>query len=137
MNAFYFLFILQIPLYCSTELLVGPYKMAYIAAHQRLLRCRDTLLSLVYCGSCTVAKAAKYIAATVHEPQHMRDNPARVLQLVYCGSLNRRGRACWGCRSLPWWVEFSLPQGRNISPFITSRLWVNILLLLYSRFFIV
>ena len=60
----------------TSKLVSGPYKRAYIAVHQCLLQRRhstqDTLLSLVYCGSCTVAKAAKYIADAVHEPQYMR-----------------------------------------------------------------
>ena len=55
----------------------GPCKRAYIEANQRLLRrlrsTLDTLLTLVYCGSCTAAKAAKYIAAAVNEPQYTRD----------------------------------------------------------------
>ena len=44
---------------------------------------------------------------------------------MYCSSCKRRGRACCGCRSLPAWVEFSLPQHRNSSPLIPSHKLVN------------
>ena len=42
------------------------------------------------------------------------NDPSRGLLLVHCG-----------CRSLPGWVDFSLPQRRNISPFIPSPLKVG------------
>ena len=44
--------------------------------------------SLIYCGSCTAAKAAISLAAAVHEPQYSRDSfSLHVLQhLVYCSA---------------------------------------------------
>ena len=42
------------------------------------------------------------------------NDPSCGLLLVHCG-----------CRSLPGWVDFSLPQRRNISPFIPSPLKVG------------
>ena len=78
-----------------------PYKRAYIAALQCLLRHRHNPR-----------------AAAIHKMD-------RGLQLVDCGSylqkLLKQSMIC-SCGSLPEWVDFSLPQRRNISPFIPSPL---------------
>ena len=54
-----------------------------------------------------------------------------LVQLVGCGSwiaeaaIHEQIMDC-GCRSSPGWVEFSLPQCRNRSPFIPSQKNVKI-----------
>ena len=85
--------------------------------------------SLVYCGTlCTVAATVdklQYtrVAAAVHEPQYTSRSTQGIKQycvqlLVYCSAAVHKTLLCL---SLPWWVEFSLPQGRNWSPFIPSQ----------------
>ena len=77
-------------LYCSTST-----PNAALPQYTRRRITRDTLLSLVYCGSCTAAKATINIAAAVHELNYIL---ARVLPLVYCSSRSRAGCGAPACR---------------------------------------
>ena len=79
----------------------GPYKRAYIAAPQRLLQLAQ---------------------------RTSRNTRQTTFPLVYCRALRQPQctiSTCCGCHSLPEWVEFSLPQHHNISPFIPSRFFVS------------
>ena len=108
---------------------MGPYKRAYIAASQRLLRCRrNTRTAAMHEKECSLSCA---------------------LRLVHCGSRNARAElhdrlhssSCihesqfmiCAYRSLLGWVDFSLPQRRNISPFIPSPKYLLPPLKLYVK----
>ena len=100
-------------------LLLGPYKRTYIAAPQCLLRGRHNprdVIHLVDCGSSWIA------AAAMHQPQCTSLNPQDV-NYIPSRALGQLQCTICGCRSLPGWVEFSLPQYRNISTFIPSHFY--------------
>ena len=87
---------------------------------------RDGSFYLVDCGSWIAAATNLKLAATMHEPQCTRWN---VVHLVHCSSscaLQQPQCTICGCRSSPGWVEFSLPQRRNISFFIPSQNTVHL-----------
>ena len=93
----------------------GPYKRTQTVAHQCLLQLppytkrRSTRgrkkESLVYCGLSTAA-------AAVHKRLFFSTS-----YLMYCSAAVHETLQRL---RLPWWVEFSLPQCRNWSPFIPS-----------------
>ena len=107
---------------------------------------RDHIIGLklrhidAYCGSAAVHKGEKesllfghpvlclmgythtHTCTNTHTP-----TPTQLLQYTSC---SRRETfihpRLLQCRSLPWWVKFSLPKCRSLSPFIRSLfLWFN------------
>ena len=74
---------------------------------------RDTLLSLVYCGSCTAAKAAIYIVSHVlRQPQQM-SRSTRVTPFLLCGA-SCTAAAALGIDAPQFEPFYMVPKYRNI-----------------------
>ena len=72
---------------------------------------RPRVFQLVYCGSCIITYSLSCkTQAAMHNKECSLSHALRLPQCMICR-----------CRSLPGWVEFSLPQRCSISPFIRSE----------------
>ena len=109
---------------------------AAAAVHEAPLYTREKE-SLLCTGSPSVLRQPQFIAVAVHEPQYTRDKKYLVyschstraavheLNYILACVLRQPQSSLLRRRSLPWLVNFSLPQRGNWSHFIRSLVLVK------------